>query len=160
MPSVLWRCWLGGRKGIQPVKKLSGGVLAWLSVWCEVQMPLPLTVSCFSKIQIGFTFLVPAYPDSPGKRAVKRVSVCVLLKMNNNWKYNSNTAWTIEQVANRTEAAVLDHYFSLRTETTVVPVCLWTPGYRLQTEDCFVMRPSLPLLLLLLLLFSNIPNPS
>jgi len=40
-------------------------------------MPLPLTVSCFSKIQIGFTFLVPAYPGSPGKRAVKRVCVCV-----------------------------------------------------------------------------------
>jgi len=36
MPSVLWRCWLGGRKGIWPVKK-SGGVLAWLSVWSEVQ---------------------------------------------------------------------------------------------------------------------------
>jgi len=36
-------------------------------------MPLPLTVSCFSKIQIGFTFLVPADPGSPGKRAVKRV---------------------------------------------------------------------------------------
>ena len=36
MPSVLWRCWLGGRKGIRPVKKLSGGVLAWLSVWSEV----------------------------------------------------------------------------------------------------------------------------
>jgi len=32
-------------------------------------MPLPLTVSCFSKIQIGFTFLVPAYPGSPGQRA-------------------------------------------------------------------------------------------
>ena len=31
-----WRCWLGGRKGIWPVK-LSGGVLAWLSVWSEVQ---------------------------------------------------------------------------------------------------------------------------
>ena len=40
-------------------------------------MPLPLTVSCFSKIQIGFTFLVPAHPGSPGKRAVKRVGVCV-----------------------------------------------------------------------------------
>ena len=40
-------------------------------------MPLPLTVSCFSKIQICFTFLVPAYPGSPGKRAVKRVCVCV-----------------------------------------------------------------------------------
>jgi len=34
-------------------------------------MPLPLTVSCFSIIQIGFTFLVPAHPGSPGKRAVK-----------------------------------------------------------------------------------------
>ena len=36
-PSVLWRCWLGGRKGIRPVKKLSGGVLVWLSVCSEVQ---------------------------------------------------------------------------------------------------------------------------
>ena len=34
---MLWRCWLGGRKGIRPVKKLSGGVLAWLSLWSEVQ---------------------------------------------------------------------------------------------------------------------------
>ena len=40
-------------------------------------MPLPLTVSCFSKIQIGFTFLVPAYPGSPGQRAIKQVCVCV-----------------------------------------------------------------------------------
>ena len=38
-------------------------------------MPLLLTVSCFSKIQIGFTFLVPAHPGSPRKRAVKRVCV-------------------------------------------------------------------------------------
>ena len=36
-------------------------------------MPLPLTVSCFSKIRIGFTFLVAAHLGSPGKRAVKRV---------------------------------------------------------------------------------------
>ena len=36
-------------------------------------MPLPLTVSCFSKIQNGFTFLVPAHLGIPGKRAVKRV---------------------------------------------------------------------------------------
>ena len=41
-------------------------------------MPLPSTVSCFSKIQIGFTFLVPAHLGSLGKRAVKRcVCVCV-----------------------------------------------------------------------------------
>ena len=38
-------------------------------------MPLPLIVSCFSKIQIGFTFLVPAHLGSPGQRAVKRVCV-------------------------------------------------------------------------------------
>jgi len=37
-------------------------------------MPLPLTVSCFSKIS---TFLVPAHPCSPGQRAVKGVCVCV-----------------------------------------------------------------------------------
>ena len=37
VPSVLWRCWLGGRKGIRPVKNSSGGVLAWLSVWSEMQ---------------------------------------------------------------------------------------------------------------------------
>ena len=43
-------------------------------------MPLPLTVSCFIKIQIGFTFLVPAHPGSPGQRAAKRVCVCVLYK--------------------------------------------------------------------------------
>ena len=39
-------------------------------------MALPLTVSCFSKIQIGFAFLVPADPGSPGQRAVKWVCVC------------------------------------------------------------------------------------
>ena len=44
-------------------------------------MPLPLTVSCFSKIETGFTFLVPAHPGSPGKRAVKRVCVCVCVRV-------------------------------------------------------------------------------
>ena len=40
-------------------------------------MPSPLTVSCFCKNQIGFTFLVLAHLGSPGKRAIKRVCVCV-----------------------------------------------------------------------------------
>jgi len=44
-------------------------------------MPLPLTVSCFSIIQIGFTFLVAAYPGSPGQRAVKWVYVCMYVCM-------------------------------------------------------------------------------
>jgi len=41
-------------------------------------MPLPFTISCFNKIQIGFTFLVLAYPSSRRKRAVKWVCVCVV----------------------------------------------------------------------------------
>jgi len=44
-------------------------------------MPMPIlsvTVSCFSKIQIGFTFLVPADLGSPGQRAFKRMCVCQL----------------------------------------------------------------------------------
>jgi len=45
-------------------------------------MPLPLTVSCFSKIQIGFSFLVPAHLGSPGQRAVKWVcGLCVCISI-------------------------------------------------------------------------------
>ena len=44
-------------------------------------MPLQLTVSCFSKIQIGFIVLVPAHLGSPGQRAVKRVCVCVCISI-------------------------------------------------------------------------------
>jgi len=39
-------------------------------------MPLPLTVSCFSKIQTGFTFLVPAHPDCPRKRPLNGCVLC------------------------------------------------------------------------------------
>jgi len=46
-------------------------------------MPMPLTVSCFSKIQIGFTFLILAYPGSPGKGPLNG-SVCV-------YRLNKNT---------------------------------------------------------------------
>ena len=41
-------------------------------------MPLPLTVSCFSKIQIGFTFLVPAHPGVPEKGPLNGC-VCVIM---------------------------------------------------------------------------------
>jgi len=55
----------------------------WLSVCSEVQMICVWSischccriVSCFIKIQIGLTFLVLAYPECPGKQAVKQVSV-------------------------------------------------------------------------------------
>jgi len=47
-------------------------------------MPMPLTVSCFSKIQIGFTFLVPAHLSSP-ERAIKRVCVLALIMIPEFW---------------------------------------------------------------------------
>ena len=60
-------------------------MVIWLEKGADLHiaqlMPLPLTVTCFSKIQIGFTFLVPAHLGSPGKRSVKRVCVCVCCPM-------------------------------------------------------------------------------
>ena len=80
---MLWRCWLGGKKGIRPVKSRVVG--CWCGCLSGARCRLAygpadataLTVSCFSTIQIGFTFLVPAHLGSPGKRAIKRVCVCV-----------------------------------------------------------------------------------
>ena len=97
-PSVLWHCWLGGRKGIQPVKKLSGGMLAWLSVWNQVQTCIwpswchCRSLTCFSKIQIGFTFLVPAHLGSPGQRAAKLVCCCCLAWMTG-WLTRLTARW-------------------------------------------------------------------
>jgi len=63
---------LGGRKGIRTVKTewWGAGVIISLERGADLHMahlmPLPLTVSCFSKIQIGFTFLLPAHLGSLG----------------------------------------------------------------------------------------------
>ena len=76
---------LVGRQERHPAGKMGGGkmVRCWRVICLErgadlhmaQLMPLPLTVSYFSKIHIGFTFLVSAHPGSPGQRAVKRVCV-------------------------------------------------------------------------------------
>jgi len=47
-------------------------------------IPLPLTVSCFNKIQIGFNFLVSAHLGISGQWAVKRF--CVLCKFSKHAK--------------------------------------------------------------------------
>jgi len=52
-------------------------------------MPLPLTVSCFSKIQIGFTFLVPAHPGSPGKGPLNG---CVCFSKSNGNAFDQNSS--------------------------------------------------------------------
>ena len=75
---------VGQQEGHPACKKLSGaGLVIGLQRGADLHMaqlmPLSLTVSCFSKIHIGFSFLVPAHPGSPGKRAVKWVYVCMFL---------------------------------------------------------------------------------
>jgi len=69
-----------GRPAYKKNERWGAGMVICLEQGADLHMaqlmPLPLTVSCFSKIQIGFAFLVPAHSGSPGKRAVKRV--CVL----------------------------------------------------------------------------------
>jgi len=47
-------------------------------------MPLPLSVSCFIKIQIGFTSLVPAHLGSPTFKGPSNGSVCVIIIFNTN----------------------------------------------------------------------------
>ena len=66
---------VGWQEGHPAYKKLIGGMLAWLSVWvrCTADlhmaqlMPLSITVFCFSKIQIRFTFLLLAHLGNPGQ---------------------------------------------------------------------------------------------
>jgi len=78
-PSVLWRYWLGARKGIRPLETPWWGTGVVLSgLWSKVQMICILSSWCHyhriisysSKIR-KFIFLVPAYPGCPGKKAVK-----------------------------------------------------------------------------------------
>jgi len=54
---------VGRQEGHPACKKLSGGMLAWLSAWdaglhIAQQMPLPLTISCSSKSRLVLTFLI------------------------------------------------------------------------------------------------------
>ena len=76
--------WAAGRaSGLWKTERWGAGMIICLEWGADLHMsqliPLPLTVSCFSKIQIGFTFLVLAHLGSPRKRAVKWVCVCVCL---------------------------------------------------------------------------------
>jgi len=62
------------------------------------RIPLPLTVSCFSKIQIGLTFLVPAHPGSPGQRALNG-SLSLLLKKNKHTNVKATVRALTDMVA-------------------------------------------------------------
>ena len=98
LKDILWCCWLGGRKGIQPVKNwVVGcwrGCLGWgadLHAYSPVDATasLPLTVSCSSKSWLVLTFLFylsgtcsPGWSRTYSRRAVKRLCVCVC-----NWRH-------------------------------------------------------------------------
>ena len=66
---------VGRQEGHPACKKIEwwgAGMVVCLERGADLHMAqlmlLPLTVSCFNKIQTGFTFLVPAHPGSPGQR--------------------------------------------------------------------------------------------
>ena len=91
LPSVLWRHWLGGRKGIRPVKKLElwdAGMIMCLGQGADLHMaqlmPLPLTISCSSKSRLVFPSWFyfsgagsPRLSRTESKRAVKQMCACV-----------------------------------------------------------------------------------
>jgi len=75
---------VGRQEGHQACKseRWGAGMVICLELGADLHMaqlmPLSLTVACFSKIQTGFTFLVPAHPGSPRQRVINRGWVCVL----------------------------------------------------------------------------------
>jgi len=76
---------VGRQEGHPACKKLEwwgAGVVICLELGADLHMvqlmPLPLTVSCFSEIQIGFTFLVLAHPEKGPSNGCVCVCVCVL----------------------------------------------------------------------------------
>ena len=74
-PSVLWRCWLGGTKGIRPVKNWVVG--CWHGYLAGARCRL-----AYGPVDATAThcmLLVPADLGSPGQRAVKRVCVCLVV---------------------------------------------------------------------------------
>jgi len=73
---------VGRQEGHPACKKLSGGVLAWLSVWSKTQTCIwPSWCHCYSLSLAS----VPADPGSPGKRAAKWVCVCWLMRYSECW---------------------------------------------------------------------------
>ena len=83
--SVLCCCWLDDRKGIQPVRKLSGGMLAWLCVWVKVLICIwPCWCHCHSlslaPVNPDWFYLSgagsPGYSRTKSKRAIKWLRVC------------------------------------------------------------------------------------
>ena len=90
MPSVLWRCWFGSRKGIRPVKTewWDAGMVMCVGQGADLYMvqlmPLPLNISCSSKSRLVLPFwcwLTRVVPDKiqEGHKMVVCVYVCLFI---------------------------------------------------------------------------------
>ena len=93
-------------------------------------MPLPLTVSCSSKIQIGFTFLVPAHLGSPGQSAVKRVCVIPVVRCTSSARAPPRTSARgirIVSAQRTTEVHETSHYRGPATASCTVLYGLYLP---------------------------------
>ena len=98
VPSMLWHCWLGDRKDIRPVK-LSGGVLASLSVWSEMETCIqPSWCHCYSlslasvkpRLVLPFWYrLTPVVPENGPLNGC--VCVCVI-QQRNEYLWDCNVA--------------------------------------------------------------------
>jgi len=102
---------LGDRKGIRP-QWWGAGVVICLERGADLHMaqlmPLPPTVSCFSKIQIDCTFLVLADPGSPRQIAVKRVCVCKTHTFNGPLSGTTRVNWYQKDKTNLDSAEARD----------------------------------------------------
>ena len=88
-------------------------------------MPLPLTVSCFSKIRIGFTFLVPAHLGSPGKGPLNGcVCLCVVLPA---WRIKIDVIVTSFIVFAASEGFLLIQMVSIGHSSRLM-VFIWASG--------------------------------
>jgi len=139
VPSVLWCCWLSGRKGIQPVKKTEwwgAGVVVCLERGADLHMtqrtPLPLTVSCFSKIQIGFYRAMLCIRGTSHGPVSLRLSVCPSVHLSVTSRSSTKTAKRrITQTTphDSPETLVFWSQRSLRHSTWVTPYegakCRW-----------------------------------
>jgi len=115
-------------------------------------MPLPLTVSCFSKIHIGFTFLVPAHPGSLRQRAIKRVCVCVIYykllvysflsqKVDDRSKPKSNQLFVVQRSTYNWNAMRTDLQFPVNKSTAAAINCGAPPSWQIATATEKVMYP-------------------
>ena len=102
-------------------------------------MPLPLTVSCFNEIQIGFTFLVTAHLGSPGKRAVIRVCVCpqkrvTIINQSINDQYTADNLMLCNECAQvRRQLAITGRQLLQATHTH--NCCCWRYVVSIATDD-------------------------